>query len=223
MATLIEEYDTPDIAFKAIREEIGSDLLSIADAEFKKNGGFMSGNAKDKYAWYRNWLSNYKSGDVNADGSITDQDPNVVTENVEVGGQGGNKDVLLNIHGFLLDNKLIEGDYDKWLPTVTPEIKYNIHGLLKDNGLIDKDTKFNDWQKSSFGTIDEVDITEEDSYDENPETFMNIPLNKKGLITASALDENSNYNFEDNEDWNKKEKIIKEDPETIAGFVKFSY
>jgi hypothetical protein len=204
MATLIEEYDTPDIAFKAIREEIGSDLLSIADAEFKKNGGFMSGNAKDKYAWYRNWLSNYKSGDVNADGSITDQDPNVVTENVEVGGQGGNKDVLLNIHGFLLDNKLIEGDYDKWLPTVTPEIKYNIHGLLKDNGLIDKDTKFNDWQKSSFGTIDEVDITEEDSYDENPETFMNIPLNKKGLITASALDENSNYNFEDNEDWNKK-------------------
>ena len=204
MATLIEEYNTPEIAFKAIREEIGGDLLSIADAEFKKNGEFMSGNASDKYYWYKNWLSNYKSGDVKADGSITDQDPNVITEDVEVGGQGGNKDILLNIHGFLLDNKLIEGDYDKWLPTVTPEIKYNIHGLLKDNGLINKDSKFNDWQKSSFGTIDKVDITEEDAYDENPKTFMNIPLNKKGLITASALDANSNYNFEDNEDWNKK-------------------
>ena len=204
MATLIEEYNTPEIAFKAIREEIGGDLLSIADAEFKKNGEFMSGNASDKYYWYKNWLSNYKSGDVKTDGSITDQDPNLITEDVEVGGQGGNKDILLNIHGFLLDNKLIEGDYDKWLPTVTPEIKYNIHGLLKDNGLINKDSKFNDWQKSSFGTIDKVDITEEDAYDENPKTFMNIPLNKKGLITASALDANSNYNFEDNEDWNKK-------------------
>ena len=204
MATLIEDYNTPEIAFEAIREQIGGDLLSIADAEFKKNGGFMSGNTIDKFYWYKNWLSNYKSGDVKADGSITDQDPNLITEGVEVGGQGGNKDILLNIHGFLLDNKLIEGDYDKWLPTVTPEIKYNIHGLLKDNGLINKDSKFNDWQKSSFGTIDKVDITEEDAYDENPKTFMNIPLNKKGLITASALDANSNYNFEDNEDWNKK-------------------
>ena len=191
-------YANWDVALKTKLEEIGPDLLGRAEKEWKKSWGDVEGQKdSDKFYFMENWLTNYKEGDIEADGSIEEDVADIAIEK-------GNKDVLLNVHGFLLDNKLIEGDYDEWLSTVTPEIKYNIHGILKDNGLIEKDSKFNDWQESSFGVVEEIDPVEDDSYDESPETFMNIPLTKKGLITASALDENSNYNFEDNEDWNKR-------------------
>ena len=200
-------YDDWNIALQAKLDEIGPNLSTSAEKEWQETwGDDKNQKPEDKYYFMNNWLSNYKEGSVRSDGSIEEASQDVAVEK-------GNKDKLINIHGLLTHEKLIDKNYDEWLKSITPEKKFNIHGLLKHEGLID--TGFNEWQKSTFGTVDNVDILDTDEYDENSEDFKTIggqtfKLNKDGLLTASALNASDEFigvegaTIADNEKWNEE-------------------
>ena len=200
-------YDDWNIALQAKLDEIGPNLSTSAEKEWQEAwGNDKNQKPEDKYYFMNNWLSNYKEGSVKSDGSIEEASQDVAVEK-------GNKDKLINIHGLLTHEKLIDKDYDEWLKSITPEKKFNIHGLLKHEGLID--IGFSEWQESTFGTVDNVDILDVDEYGENAEDFKTIggqsfKLNEDGLLTASALNKSDEFigvegaTIADNEKWNEE-------------------
>jgi len=200
-------YDDWNIALQAKLDEIGPNLSTSAEKQWQKTwGDDKNQKPEDKYYFMNNWLSNYKEGSVRSDGSIEEASQDVAVEK-------GNKDKLINIHGLLTHEKLIDKNYDEWLKSITPEKKFNIHGLLKHEGLID--IGFNEWQESTFGTVDNVNVLDVDEYDENAEDFKTIggqtfKLNKDGLLTASALNASDEFigvegaTIADNEKWNEE-------------------
>ena len=215
-----EGFASWDVAMADINNKIGKDLLPLAEKAWKNSGFDKDKDPQMKYKWFSDWFENYKNNNIEADGDYKPYAPDLAEEK-------GDTSVLKNIYSYLKGEKLLKDNdiaFDDWVLGVGPQEKFNIHRLLKQQGLTESD--YNTWQKNSFGVVDDVEVNPNDvvieEYDENPEEWMGLPLNKKGLITATVLNKDNQYTFSDNSQWNETvNKAIKAgthayDPETGA-------